>query len=376
MTGSGTAENPYIVEGEADFRELDGKSGYIVICADINFNASGGRESFDGVSLGGEVFIDGGGHTISNFYQELTSVYPNGGLFSGTFTGVLKNLNIENAYILGTSSLSGVSGSAGVIAPKCGKCYISGVNITGAVNISSSNETVGGFFGENESLDGTGYMNEYDITIEYSKSNINIYNQYFSGGFIGSAKEGNYIFNYDVAACKIFRNGSRASGYVAHANTGKHIATYLNCVSQCDIESVSDGSMAHGFYSGYDYGKRYFTNCASICTMKCTYDSTISRASGFGEAASIFQCYSICTFDNYYKSYGLSGSCSRIAQSYAVCSVTNPETGEHYGITGSGTVKNSFFDITALPSAQDAERGATTEQLKNAEWLRGQGWAI
>ena len=376
MTGSGTAENPYIVEGEADFRELDGKSGYIAICADIDFNASGGRESFDGVSLGGEVFIDGGGHTISNFYQELTSVHPNGGLFSGTFTGVLKNLNIENAYILGTSSLSDVSGSAGVIAPKCGKCHISGVNITGAVNISSGNETVGGFFGEAESLDGTGYLNEYDITIEYSKSNVNIYNEHFSGGFFGEAKEGSYIFNYDVAACKIFRNGSRASGYVAYAYTNKHIATYLNCVSQCDIESISEGSIANGFYSGHYHGKRYFTNCASICTMKCTYDNPIYGASGFGDATSIFQCYSICTFDNFSKSYGLSGSCSRIAQSYAVCSVTNPETGEHYGITGSGTVKNSFFDITALPSAQDAERGATTEQLKNTEWLRGQGWAI
>lgn len=376
MTGSGTAENPYIVVGEADFRELDGKSGYIAICADIDFNASGGRESFDGVALGGEVFIDGGGHTISNFYQELTSVHPNGGLFSGTFTGVLKNLNIENAYILGTSSLAGVSGSAGVIAPKCGKCYVSGVNITGAVNISSGSETVGGFFGEAESLDGTGYLNEYDITIEYSKSNINIYNEHLSGGFFGEVKEGSYIFNYDVAACKIFKSSNRASGYVAYAYAGDNTSTYLNCVSQCDIESISEGSIASGFYSGYDYGKRYFTNCASICTMKCTYDSTISRASGFGNAASIFQCYSICTFDNFYKSYGIAGSCDRITQSYAVCSGTIPENGVRYGIAETGTMKNSFFDITVSPSAQDAERGATTEQLKNVEWLRSQGWAI
>jgi hypothetical protein len=47
-----------------------------------------------------------------------------------------------------------------------------------------------------------------------------------------------------------------------------------------------------------------------------------------------------------------------------------------YGLSSNGTIISSFYDNDKITNATDTDNGQPTANLKDADWLRGQNWAI
>ena len=349
MTGDGTQSNPYTVASVSDFRALDDKNGYVVMTDDVDFNSSGGRESFSSVACSGAVYFDGQGHIIRNFYQETSG---DGGLFK-KFKGTFENCRISDAYILSTGS-----GYVGIITNSVSEgCIFSNVTITGMVNGTSGNSYTGGFGGKADK----------NITFTDCKSILNIHARYFAGGFFGdaiySSSSGYTNFKNCVSACRIY-NGKSVGGYIGNASTNSDFY-FDGCISQCDFRG---GTKQSGFmYNRY----AKYTNCASICTM-----TGASYAYGITDKArDCIQSYSKCIFDGCMNTYGIGDGPKN--QSYAACTLKNvPEGAANYGL-GSGDNYISYYDSDIFAATEGGTGGAaSTAQLKSAEWLREQGWAI
>lgn len=348
MTGSGTADNPYTVASVADFRALDDKSGYVVMTDDVDFNSAGGRVSFAPIICSNTIHFDGQGHIIRNFYQETSG---DGGLFK-YFTGDFKNCRILDAYILAIGG-----GNIGIISNSIslGSSF-SNVTITGMINATSGSCNTGGFGGKADK----------NITFTDCKSVLNIQAQNYAGGFLGTyiynANGGNTSFKNCISACRIYK-GSHVSGYIGYASTNDDF-DFNGCISQCDFR----GGTKH---SGFMIGRlATYTNCASICTM-----TGASYAYGISDSLKkCIQSYSKCIFDGCKNTYGIGNGPKN--QSYAACTLKNvPDNAVNYGL-GSGDNYISYYDGEIFADTEGSDGAVTTAQLKSADWLREQGWAI
>lgn len=354
MTGDGTQSNPYTVASVADFAELNGKSGYVVMTADIDFNSAGGRENFSSVVCSDSIYFDGQGHIIRNFYQKTSG---DGGLFKN-FKGTFKNCRVLDAYILSTGFICYVGIISNYITT--GSAF-SDVTITGIIDAVNESCNTGGFAGTAEN----------NIEFTDCKSVLNIQASQYAGGFLGnfyySANGKNVIFKNCVSACRIYR-GKTVGGYIGEAYTNDKF-TFDNCISQCYFRGAKTQS---GFTNATSSAYATFINCASICTM--------TRAEyAYGIAYSINNCiqsYSKCIFDSCKKTFGIGNG--TINQSYAACTLKNvPEGAENYGLIRDGSIYISYYDSDIFAATEGGTYGAaTTEQLKSAEWLREKGWAI
>lgn len=357
MTGDGTAKNPYTVASVSDFRELDGKSGYVIMTADVDFN-SGGKVSFSPIISGGELFFDGKGHKIENFYQE-TSDY--GGLFKN-FSGNFENCKILNVYILSTGSgKDNLYLNIGAVSNYiCSGSTFSDVTVTGMINATGKYCNTGGFGG----------ISEKGVIITDCRSVMNIQASSGggnAGGFFGSCVyngTGDYkkTFTNCISACRIY-NGSFAGGYIGNENTNDKF-DFKDCISQCYFNGGQ-------YQCGFIYGMHsQYINCASICTM-------VNAVTAYGITESCINCvqsYSKCTFNGCNYVCGIGRGTKN--QCYAACTLQNaPSSASNYGI-GTGTNYLTYYDSQIFADNMGSSGGVTTEQLKSADWLREQGWAI
>lgn len=361
MTGDGTEASPYVVTSVADFMQLDGKGGYAVLANDIDFAPAGLGDSYTSISTAGEsgggLIFDGQGHSIKNFYQKTSG---NGGLFS-SFYGTFKNCKIVDAYILATGS-----GNVGILTSSFVTTYntvthtVSDVTITGLINATGS-ANVGGMAGTMTHL----------VTLTNCKVVVNINaTSNRAGGFVGdSGYKSNYhylTFKNCISACRI-NGGIYVGGYIGFASTNGKF-TFDECISQCDLRG------AHYHYGYCNYSSAYYTNCASICSMK----NATTAAYGYGESlGKTIQSYSKCVFDNCSQVYGICGR-GTLVQSYSACSMKNmPEDAAAYGLGSSCTIDISYYDADIFTATEGGDDGAvSTTELKSADWLREQGWAI
>lgn len=370
MTGDGTKLNPYTVGSVEDLAELSGKSGYVIITNDIDF-ASIGKQSFDGITTGGDMYIDGQGHTINNFFQHTSVGATQCGLFVGKFLGSVKNLSITNAYIVDSIGAKYI----GIFASQSSNCIFTNVDISGAI-LGTGSSLAAGFVGYVDFP-----LGNKPIIFRNCKANVNINNTSSAAGFIayvtsGNLNSGGYVlFENSISACKL--DAYSAGGFINSATNKRHLYFY-DCVSQCSITTKSYGA---GFVASDVTEASIAENCASICNIDGNSNkSSNSNLSGIfcarpsGPSGKIVQSYAKCMFSNALNAQGLGGMI--ITQSYSASSYINITNVRGLTLRDSPTTTSSFYDMDIAPEAVDTLYGATTENLKSAKWLREQGWAI
>ena len=129
MTGSGTAENPYIIMNADDLYSMSttgNNETYFSLGADIDFNDTDYAENFTPISLNCKKF-DGNGHVIRNVNYSLMEATASMFTVSGTEAEItIENLKIENIRLSGTSGF--LFGNSG------GNCNISLTHCTFVLN--------------------------------------------------------------------------------------------------------------------------------------------------------------------------------------------------------------------------------------------------
>ena len=129
MTGSGTAENPYIIMNADDLYSMSttgSNETYFSLGADIDFNETNYAENFVPINLNCKKF-DGNGHVIRNVNYSLMEATASMFTVSGTEAEItIENLKIENIRLSGTSVF--------LFGNSAGKCNISLTHCTFVLN--------------------------------------------------------------------------------------------------------------------------------------------------------------------------------------------------------------------------------------------------
>lgn len=311
-SGSGTSEDPYLIEDPDDLAALSNSENmgywgaYFEQTADITLPDVAGDDSnwipigdFDNKFTG---TYDGGNNTIYNLTINddfLTDI----GLF-GAIAGIVKDLSLENAYIssiLDTTTVC-IGGIAGVNGGQILNCHFNG-SISGAAD-----SEVGGIAGITTARDGS--------SIIQCSSSGNISgddNAYCVGGIVG--------FNYTLVS-KCINNAEVTAGNLStddSVNVGG-IAGAAGLVDKCyNTGNVSGGDGTNvgglvgepemirdsyntgdvtggdnaiiGGVAGHNYGE--VSNCYSTGNVSGGENSNIGGLIGYNEAGdgSINGCY-------------------------------------------------------------------------------------
>lgn len=278
LTGSGTEDNPYLINSAEELaslggRSFSGKSYRLTQNIDMeNVPMQPIKEFADGT-------FDGDGHTISNL--TISAASGNAGLFAETNSStVFKNIILHNVSVTLTGgSYAGVGGLIGKIY---GSTTIQGCGVSGAVTYSSgysyNSGNVGGL---------VGYLNgKCTIKESYSQATIKNENNNSSstaGGLLG--KTGNY-YTLSVTDCyasgDVTAAGGRAGGFTGDvycSNGYKH--TYTSCYAAGKVTAPADKGFGFAYSSartGYSFTNCYYNNTANGegCNKK---DTTITGRS-------------------------------------------------------------------------------------------------
>lgn len=191
LQGSGTAEDPFIINDIDDLNEFFNPcttacatnyyEGYIELTADIDCNVEG----FDPSNVDFSGHFEGNNYTISNFTHSNTSgpPYKPCGFFQEN-SGTIQNLNLGNVNV---SAIEDVGGLVGYNFGAILNCHVSGTvkgmrpppppirELRGGTSLSGSN--IGGLFGTN-----TGY-------VKNSSSSCNVKSFNCAGGLGGRNKK-------------------------------------------------------------------------------------------------------------------------------------------------------------------------------------------
>lgn len=258
LSGSGTAENPYLITSAEDFAAItsSNNSGYFKLTSDITVTKPCGT-TFRGT-------FDGDGHTVT---LTLNVTSGNAGLFGETGGGaVIKNLTVD-ADVTSTAG-SNYAATAGLVGKVSGSTTVENCGVTGTASNTSTSSSpvyVGGLIG---------YLTgNCTVTNSYSQatvSNTNSASSSSTGGFLG--KTSNYYTltvkncysSGDVTANKGYAGGF--TGYVYCSSSYKHI--YKNCYAAGTVQVTGASSNACGFaysyaYSGYTFTHCYYNNSAN-----------------------------------------------------------------------------------------------------------------
>ena len=213
--GDGTAANPYQISSGAELALLGNKTftdQCFILTDDIDLNGLVWTSipSFDGT-------FDGKGYTILNMY-----VPSGGGLFNSvTYDSIIRNVQISNASVSGTSNVGVLCGSLkGVVI----NCHV------------------------------------YDSTVTASGDNV--------GGIVGSGTSGITIESSSITNSKV--NGHRSVGgivgYLSHGTTAN--PSTIKCSDCLSVDCLISGFYYVGGICGQSYGdyKSYiqFNNCVIV----------------------------------------------------------------------------------------------------------------
>ncbi|HML75218.1 MAG TPA: GLUG motif-containing protein [Anaerohalosphaeraceae bacterium] len=226
LAGSGTADDPYLVNTAEDFvllswySEILGK--HIKQIADLDLSGFkiypiGDLGSYSGV-------FNGDGHTISNVViGDPNSDYV--GLFSNVNSlGHIQNLGVENVVIVGRDYVGGLVGfNSGAIT----SCYVAGT-------VSGFADYVGGL---------VGYNNSGIITSSYTSSYINSSSPYASnyyGGLTG-------MNSGKITSCYAIGPMNCSNKYV-----GGLVGFNTACITYCYATGTVNGKSYVGGLTGYN----------------------------------------------------------------------------------------------------------------------------
>ena len=182
--GDGSKENPYLINSSDDFNQLlyELYCDSVYHCAGLYFKQTADFRApacsdntvgrfYQGYTLAGS--YDGGGHTITLFYQGTGSDKDNNvGLFTSLIDGAeVKSLNISTL-------IEGVNENSGALAGSCsGNVLVSDVTVAGSIK---GNTNIGAFIGK-----ATGSLKVQDCRLSATLSGKN-----YVGGIVGQVYDG------------------------------------------------------------------------------------------------------------------------------------------------------------------------------------------
>ena len=300
--GSGTAEDPYLIETPEQLAKLaaDINSGvgdkthskeHFQLTADLDLSAH--RWIPIGTSITTPSFrpffgyFNGNGKIITGMYVDESESGKNAGLF-GNITGILlENITIKNGYVKASTENGNDNDGAGILI---GSATVSGgQNLGTKVQNCSVNGIVENVNGRAGGLAG---YNAYS-TYKNCTADVTINGAGTAGGFVGEDFSGKY--KGCVAKGKV--NGAwSVGGFAGHIRTNVQIS---NCVAFSDVESKVDGveTKTGGFAGTVDgtNGKNTISNSHAAGTI--TMASSDYKAGGFAAVLSGRNSFNSCSFD-------------------------------------------------------------------------------
>ncbi len=257
IQGSGTAEDPYLIENGIQLESLGGQSlsGYYRITADMDMSGIEMRP----ISNFSNGLFDGGGFVISNL---TISASNNTGLFAQLGSGAnLQSIILEDCTIINTSG--GGSNGVGALVGKVNMdATISDCGVGGNSQISSSatNYTnVGGLIG----------LIDYTCTVQgcFAKVSLTGGNYYsnrnnYTGGLIGRINDYQAVISDCYVIGAINARYSCAGGLVGGIYGSGKTQEFKNCYAVTTIEGEKE-DYHYGFgYCNSSYSSNViFTNC-------------------------------------------------------------------------------------------------------------------
>ena len=207
-----------------------------------------GIETANGKTFFGE--FDGNGYEVTGPYVETTDGWSLGLFgyigsgFSNTYTAIIKNLRVTNAYITGHSDVGAIAGGSNSPAI-IENCYASG-NVQCVENSDGwFGSCAGGILGE---LAGG--------RISSCISEVNLDGDIYVGGITGKIYSSTYNkINVVVENCYnkgLVRGYQEIGGIVG---TGSGDANYLGQINNCSNEGTISGNHTHTYYFGGIIGR-------------------------------------------------------------------------------------------------------------------------
>lgn len=284
ISGSGTLDNPYIINNEAQFKTfIEGvnqtsdtryNSAYFVLESDLDFN--GYAIETIGTKLNENQFsghFDGKNHTISNFeLKEKNGIF---GLFGYLVTAEISNLFID-ADLTSTTSNDSYNLIGGLVAYNIGSDIINcGYNgtITVLNNIGGSSKTyVGGLIGYMQSYSTT---NSSILSHSYSTATIISSGEYdvaSVGGLVGylyGTSEEVPAYIYSSYFNGVITGTSQISGGIC--GTIDEFTSIAECYSKGIINADSTAkNTASGAIAGHAKCESSISNSFSNATLNST----------------------------------------------------------------------------------------------------------
>jgi len=299
MSGSGTAEDPYIITNVEELQAINASlTSHYVLGNDINASGTETWNNGTGFTPIGGTFtgtLDGDSHEITDLYINrgssskqglfsqigsgsliknlgLVNMTVNGGSNTGTFVGIQKNGEIRQSYA-SEIDVSGGLQTGGLVGQQRNQALIIESYADGQVQSGSSN--TGGLVGQQINTDTVGGMN--GGTVKYSYSHVDLSgSKQDAGGIVGS-QEGGGIVNLSYAT------GSIPSGDYSGGIVGSQSESYYTNSDQVitgsywDTESTGQSSSI-GYYN-QDVGS--LQNATGLSTSEMTGADSLSNMSWF-----------------------------------------------------------------------------------------------
>ncbi len=290
LSGSGTAQSPWVIGSKADFNEFRGDSGYwsghvrldvdlwltdvTYSKAPVAFDTNDASSGFDGMAFTG--VFDGSGHKIWSFDIDPTSsTYDYLGLFGKIGSGgLVKDLGVKVHIRNGDEYLGGLAGeNSGTIE----NCYCETF-----IECGSGAGYVGGMVGYN--VNGT-INNSYCINSVIRTGTSNL----FVGGLVGRNSSGPVSYCYANTSVLV----GDGSQYVGGFAGGNFWSVVTRCFSSGEVGPMEGESglidFAGGF-AGVNSSSSNVNNCYAQVSVQG--DDYVGGFSGRHTSSGIVKCYS------------------------------------------------------------------------------------
>ena len=356
LLGDGTQQNPYQIASPEDFIALSqyysAWKKHIILMTDLNFNGFTVRPIGNSIVKFTGSF-DGQGFVIRNAVMNL----PNKdyvGLFGNVGSGgVITNLGIEDANIIGKQYVGGLSGlNSGVVISNC---YSTGSVAAYSASSSSSSSFVGGLTGFN--YNGAAISNCHStVNVNGSRSTI--------GGLAGYNGGNSSISNCYATGQITLTDPNSFDSYAGGLAGINAFSTIDKCYATGDVFAISashynfvniSGLVASS--SGGSISNCYSTGNALVVSASSSDDVGAGGLVGLKNNGNVSNCYSAGTV-----------ACDSNSDS-------NYYVGGFAGSDVNGVILGCFWDIEASDCNVSAGgTSKTTAEMKTLSTFTSAGW--
>jgi len=362
MTGSGTAEDPYVVTTVDDLQAMENDlSAYYELGGNIDASATSGWNGGAGFvpisDFTGQ--LDGKGHAITSLFIDRTSTTKQAlfGQISGS--AVLTDVSLSLVDI--TSDASYTAALVGYISGT--SCTITDCDATGTVTCTgTSGSYTGGLIG---------YMEGGTVSGCYSTCTV-VAAESYAGGLVAYAETGDFDDCYATGDITITgATKDLGGGFIGKIDGG----TIDTCFATGDV-SVGD-----------DYAGGFIAYMNGVVINQCYATGSVvavgNYAGGFigrGADTSATNCYArgAVSGDAYVGGFVGNNSANDLSKCYATGAVTgNDDVGGFAGnaISEDTYITNCFWDTeTSGTEISDGATGKTTTQMQTESTFTNAGW--